>query len=98
MTAMAQPLTGASSSEAIWNSINWKTVQVEVRRLQIRIAKAISEGRHGKVRALQWLLTHSFSAKLLSVKRVVQNKGVKLPALIKSFGKHHIRNYKRFNH
>ncbi|MEZ9120586.1 reverse transcriptase N-terminal domain-containing protein, partial [Vibrio cyclitrophicus] len=35
------------------------------------------EGKHGKAKALQWILTHSRSAKLLAVKRVSQNKGSK---------------------
>lgn len=83
MTAVAQPLTGASSSKALWDSIDWDTVKAEVRRLQIRIAKATSEGRHGKAKALQWLLTHSFHAKALAVKRVIQNRGGKTPGVDK---------------
>ena len=83
MTATAIPLTGASSTSATWDSINWKNTEAEVHRLQMRIAKAVSEGRHGKVKALQWLLTHSFHAKLLAVKRVVQNKGGKTPGIDK---------------
>jgi RNA-directed DNA polymerase len=83
MTAMAQPLTGAFSSTDLWNSIRWSDVKAEVYRLQMRIAKAVREGRHGKVKALQWLLTHSFSAKLLAVKRVVQNAGSKTPGVDK---------------
>lgn len=35
------------------------------------------EGRYGKVKSLQWLLTHSHAAKLLAVRRVSQNKGSK---------------------
>lgn len=81
MTAMALPLTGASSSNATWDSINWDIIKAEVYRLQTRIAKAIREGRHGKVKALQWLLTHSFHAKLLAVKRVAQNQGGKTPGV-----------------
>jgi RNA-directed DNA polymerase len=83
MTTAEVPLIGASSSSEIWNSINWETVETEVYRLQIRIAKAIGEGRHGKVKALQWILTHSFHAKLLAVKRVVQNQGGKTPGVDK---------------
>src|SRR5215216_6850930 len=82
MTA-AISLTGAPSSSALWDSVDWKTVKAEVHRLQMRIAKAISEGRHGKVKALQWILTHSFHAKLLAVKRVVQNQGGKTPGVDK---------------
>ncbi|HBA83290.1 MAG TPA: group II intron reverse transcriptase/maturase [Verrucomicrobia bacterium] len=64
-----------------WASIDWKTAQREVRRLQIRIAKAVQEGHHGRARALQWVLTHSFHAKALAVKRVTSNKGRKTPGV-----------------
>jgi len=53
----------------------------DVRKLQMRIAKAFRERKYGKVKSLQWLLTHSFSAKLFAVKRVVQNQGAKTPAV-----------------
>ena len=64
-----------------WQTINWDTARRHVRRLQIRIAKAVSEGRPGKAKALQWLLTHSYYAKLLAVKRVTSNKGRKTPGV-----------------
>jgi RNA-directed DNA polymerase len=47
----------------------------------LRIAKAIKLGRYGRAKALQWLLTHSFYAKLLAVKRVTQNKGRNTPGI-----------------
>ena len=53
-----------------WDGINWANVQRYVRGLQMRIVKATQDGRHNKVKALQWLLTHSFSGKALAVKRV----------------------------
>jgi RNA-directed DNA polymerase len=81
MTAVAQPLTGALSSAASWSSINWENIKAEVNRLQMRIAKAIREGRRGKVKALQRLLTHSFNAKLLAIKRVTENSGKKTPGV-----------------
>ena len=59
----------------IWQSIDWKKVKREVKSLQSRIVKAIKEGRHNKAKALQWMLTHSLSAKLLAVKRVTENTG-----------------------
>src|SRR4051795_6388346 len=78
MTAMAKPLTGASSGQNInWDNIDWPTVYKEVRRMQMRIAKAIRENRFGKAKALQRLLTTSIYAKLLAVKRVTENKGSK---------------------
>ena len=58
-----------------WDTINWSVVEKHVRRLQVRIAKAVREGRHGKAKSLQWILSHSFYAKLQAVKRVTQNKG-----------------------
>ncbi len=68
---------GAASTSVKWQAINWPAMKQQVLRLQIRIAKAMREGRYGKVKALQWLLTHSHAAKLLAVKRVSQNKGSK---------------------
>lgn len=82
MTTMAQSLIGASSASKItWDTIQWSHVNKEVQRLQMRIAKAVREKRYGKVKALQWLLTHSFSAKLMAVKRVSQNSGARTPGV-----------------
>jgi RNA-directed DNA polymerase len=58
-----------------WQSIDWKKVYREVGSLQSRIVKAIKEGRHNKAKSLQWMLTHSLSAKLFAVKRVTENTG-----------------------
>jgi RNA-directed DNA polymerase len=61
--------------------MDWNRCQRQVRRLQARIVKATREGRWGKVKALQWLLTHSFSGKALAVKRVTGNQGKKTPGV-----------------
>ena len=74
---MELPLLGAPSSGSLWDRIDWDLITRHVRRLQMRIAKATRERRWGKVKALQRLLTHSFYAKLLAVKRVVTNRGKK---------------------
>src|SRR3989441_6508898 len=75
---------GASSTESRdWNSLGWDKIRQKVRRLQMRIAKAIRETRHGKARASQWLLTHSHRAKFLAVKRVTENKGHRTPGVDK---------------
>jgi len=66
-----------------WNGISWIDVQRQVRRLQARIVKATQIGRHNKAKALQWLLTHSFSGKALAVKRVAENKGKNTPGVDK---------------
>jgi RNA-directed DNA polymerase len=81
MTTTATPLLGASSEAELWNATHWRTLEQQVRRLQMRIAKAVREGRWGKVRALQWLLTHSFAAKRLAVRRVTRNAGRKTPGV-----------------
>ena len=62
-----------------WNRIDWKKVSADVKKLQTRIAKAQKEGRYGKARALQWMLTHSFSAKALAVKQATENPEGRIP-------------------
>jgi RNA-directed DNA polymerase len=64
-----------------WETVVWTEATRQVRRLQVRIAKAVKEGRWGKVRALQYLLTRSHYAKVLAVKRVTSNKGKKTPGV-----------------
>jgi RNA-directed DNA polymerase len=82
MTEMNKSLTGApTAKETNWDSINWNQAKSEVKRLQMRIAKAMREKRYGKVRALQRLLSHSFYGKSIAVKRVTQNKGRKCPGI-----------------
>lgn len=64
-----------SKGEMDWNNINWIQCQKSLCRLQIRIVKAAQMGRWNKVKALQYLLTRSFGAKALAVKRVTENSG-----------------------
>jgi RNA-directed DNA polymerase len=47
----------------------------------MRIAQATQAGHWRKVQALQWLLTHSRSAKLLAVHRVTTNRGAHTPGV-----------------
>ena len=79
MTAQKAGALGDDADK--WSSIDWKEAWRQVRRLQVRIAKAVKENRWNKVKALQYLLTHSFYAKLLAVKRVTSNKGKKTPGV-----------------
>ncbi|WP_442499228.1 reverse transcriptase N-terminal domain-containing protein [Methylobacter sp. sgz302048] len=74
MMTAAMPV-GASSAALSWDAVDWQAVAMQVRRLQLRIAKATREQHWGKVKALQWLLTHSLAAKLLAVRRIGQNCG-----------------------
>jgi RNA-directed DNA polymerase len=66
-----------SRHEVDWHRIDWVSSHKMVRRLQERIVKATREGRWGKVKSLQYLLTHSLSAKAVAVRRVIENTGAK---------------------
>ena len=79
--AGASEVPGALSASAEWNAVDWPSVERQVRRLQTRIAQAEKEGRAGKVKALQRILTRSFYAKLWAVRRVVVNKGRRTPGV-----------------
>ena len=58
--------------------------EIAVNKLQARIVKAQKAGKHGRVKALQWMLTHSFYAKALAVKRVTSNRGSKTAGVDKA--------------
>jgi RNA-directed DNA polymerase len=77
----AQAVGAVSDEAAEWYAINWQTINRNVRRLQVRIVQATKESRWGKVRALQRLLTHSYSGKVLAVRRVTENDGKKTPGV-----------------
>jgi len=74
---------GASSTkrQEDWITLSWPKIKAHVFRLQVRIAKAEKEGRKGRVKALQKLLTSSFYGKCLAVKRVVSSTGSKTPGV-----------------
>lgn len=76
-----QTTCAATDHDFAWKSIDWKKCEAQVKKLQERIVKARKEGRHGKVQALQWTLTHSFAAKAIAVKRVTTNEGKKTPGV-----------------
>ncbi len=76
--------TGATSRETVdWHSIDWKKAHKIVDRLQARIVQATKAGKRNKVKALQRILTHSFSGKALAVKRVTENQGKNTPGVDK---------------
>jgi len=81
MSAVATPAGAVPNSTVDWHSINWKKVYRTVRRLQARIVKAVREGKWHKVKALVYLLTHSFSGRALAILRVVSNSGAKTPGV-----------------
>ena len=82
LTTSVNPTVGAPlTRNIIWQFIDWKAVEIHVNKLQMRIAKAIRLGKHNKAKALQWILTSSFYAKLLAIKQVTQNKGKNTPGV-----------------
>ena len=50
-----------------WHAIDWRRVERNVRATQLRIAKAIQEGKWRRAKALQRMLTRSFGAKALAI-------------------------------
>jgi len=78
---MAKAIGAVSSEATEWYAIDWHAIHCNVRRLQVRIAQATKVGRWGKAQALQRLLTHSYSGKVLAVRRVTENDGKKTPGV-----------------
>ncbi len=78
---MDSSVCASSGNAPHWDQLDWPQCERHVRRLQARIVKATREGRWGKVKALQRLLTHSFSGKALAVKRVTENQGKRTPGV-----------------
>jgi RNA-directed DNA polymerase len=58
-----------------WHAIDWRRVEQRVRTTQMRIAKATQKSDWRRVKALQRLLVHSFSARAVAVRRVTENQG-----------------------
>ena len=77
----AQAVGAVSREAAEWYGISWPAIHRNVRRLQVRIVQATKESRWGKVKSLQRLLTHSYSGKVLAVRRVTENNGKKTPGV-----------------
>jgi len=78
MTAQAGAILNTASA---WDAVNWRNIERNVGRLQARIVKAVQQKKWNKVKALQHLLTHSASGKLLAVRRVTLNDGRKTPGV-----------------
>ena len=59
----------------VWQYIRWDKVVRRVKSIQSRIVKAVRERRWNKVKVLQGILVRSYSAKLLAIRRVTENRG-----------------------
>ena len=40
--------TDAPSAKSKWETLSWESIEIEVKRLQMRIAKATRDGKHRK--------------------------------------------------
>ena len=74
---MNSKMCAAANRAEDWESIDFLEAESYVKKLQMRIVKAWKMSKYGKVKSLQHLLTTSFYAKALAVKRVTENKGKK---------------------
>ena len=81
MRAALKQIHASSHPKLNWSSINWNKVKKKVQELQMRIAKAVREGKFRLVKSLQWLLTHSLYSRLWAIRRVVTNKGKTTPGV-----------------
>lgn len=58
-----------------WQFIRWNKVVYRVKSIQSRIVKAVQAGRWNKVKILQGILSRSYAAKLLAIRRITENSG-----------------------
>src|SRR6266568_4644876 len=77
----AKAVGAVSRETAEWYAIDWRAINRNVLRLQVRIVQATKASRWSKVRALQHLLTHSYSGKVQAVQRVRENNGKNSPGV-----------------
>lgn len=71
----SKTLKSEKLSDIKWKDINWKEAEKYVKRLQIRIVKAVKLNKWNLVKRLQYLLTNSFYAKAIAVRKVTSNRG-----------------------
>lgn len=64
-----------------WEAIDWHLVVKKVKALQHRIVKATKLRQYRKVKSLQYILSQSFFAKLLAIRKVTSNKGKNTPGV-----------------
>ncbi len=69
------------SDKANWHQIDWAKAQSRVRCIQLKIMDACEQDDCKRVKSLQRLLTRSFSAKVLAVRKVTSNKGKSTPGV-----------------
>jgi len=63
------------NGKTAWQYIRWDVVMHRVKSLQRRIVKAVRAGRWNLVKVLQGILSRSYAARLLAIRRVTENRG-----------------------
>ena len=86
MTAITSTDASSAMPKDIWSDLNWPALEGIVLRLQMRIAKAEREGKRGKVRALQRLLTTSLLPNVRQSNGLQVARGKTLLALMETYG------------
>ena len=87
---MNSKMCAAANRAEDWESIDFLEAESYVKKLQMRIVKAWKMSKYGKLKSLQHLLTTSFYAKALAVKRITENKGKKIVALLPDTGERYL--------
>lgn len=82
-SSMAHNARTMQTKRIKWKNINWIIAESYVNRLQVRIVKAVQKDKWRLVKRLQKLVTNSFYAKAIAVKRVITNKGKHTPGIDK---------------
>ena len=82
-SSMAHNARTMQTKRIKWKNINWIIAESYVNRLQVRIVKAVQKDKWRLVKRLQKLITNSFYAKAIAVKRVITNKGKHTPGIDK---------------
>jgi RNA-directed DNA polymerase len=65
-------VNGTEDMTLVWDAINWRLHEDNVRRLRRRIFTAVKEGDLAKARSLQKMMLRSWSNTLISVRQVTQ--------------------------
>ncbi len=80
-TSMQIDVSASSHQTQQWHSIDWSLMYRTVRGLQVRIAKATKKSDWRQVKRLQRMLTRSFAAKVIAIRRVTENRGKNTPGV-----------------
>src|SRR5258705_2246809 len=80
VTADTGVVNGPEDLGFSWDTVRWRQVEAQVRRLRQRIFTATREGDLKRVRNLQKLMLRSFANTLVSVRRVTEINAGRLTA------------------